>query len=458
MVMYKKILVYVVLTVGLAVLPALSQSIRLPRFIASGMVVQRESNVPFWGWTTPGTTVEVSTSWSQEVVSAIADSKGKFTVTLNTPVAGGPYSIRFSTAVSVVNLTDVLSGEVWLCSGQSNMKMRLGEAEAWRVQSDNNSNIRFFEVSVARAAMPQDTVKGGQWRYGVVPGNMQHISAVGYYFARRMQEKLNIPVGMIGSYEGGTNIEEWTDAALMSTMPELLSAYTVPSAGREAGCLYNAMIHPLLPFKFAGIIWYQGENNVSRIQHYEKNQLAMVTDWRTKFGSLLPFYFVQLTSFSSSWMEFREMQEKSARSMSNAGMVVTIDAGDPGNIHPIYKKPVGDRLADLALSKTYGQTSLSHSSPLFRKKVKEGKAMRVYFQYADKGLKITSGEQPNLFEIAGSDGVFVSANARIEGNTVLVWSEKVPQPISVRYFWKNYATPNLFTTDGLPVAPFRSIN
>ena len=433
------------------------QSIVLPRFFTDGMVIQRETKAAVWGWTSAGSTVNIVGSWNNLTVSTQADSNGKFMTYLLTPQAGGPYTIKFTANNTEKIISDVLVGEVWICSGQSNMKLRLGEADMWRVSGDNNSNIRFFEVSVNRSSTPQDTVKGGQWRYGVVPNNMQHISAVGYYFARRLQEKLNIPIGMLGSYEGGTNIEEWTNPAVMTSIPDVLNAYKVPSAGREAGCLYNAMIYPLLPYNVSGFIWYQGENNVSRMQYYDKNLKAMVADWRKSFENKnLPFYLVQLPSYSSSWMEFREMQEDITKTLNNSGMAVTIDVGDNGNIHPSNKKPVGDRLGDIALAKVYGNTALSFSSPVFRKINIEGSKIRVYFDYADKGLKLTTGTKPLHYEIAGADGVYYSADARIEGNTVLAWATQVTIPVSLRYFWKNYGVPNLFTVDGLPIAPFRS--
>lgn len=434
-----------------------AQEIILPKFIGDGMVIQRETKAPVWGWTKADATVEIVASWDNRTVKATADAKGKFTALLATPAAGGPYTIKFTVNSKVKEVTDVMVGEVWLCSGQSNMKFRLGGAEMWRVQGDNNPNIRFFEVNLSRSATAQDTIKGGVWRYGVVPGNMQHISAVGYYFARRLQEQLGIPVGVIGSYEGGTNVEEWTNPAIMKTMPEVDAAYIPKDEDKRSGCLYNAMIYPLLPYKISGILWYQGENNVARIQHYDKNLKAMVTGWRSDFeNKSLPFYLVQLPAFSGQWMEFREVQEGVSKTLKNAGLAVTIDTGEIDNIHPAKKKPAGDRLADIALAKVYGKKEIPFSSPLYKKSKVEGSNMRIYFDFADDGLKIVAGEQPQLFEVAGSDGVYHAADARIEGNTVLIWSNAVKQPVSARYYWKNFAIPNLFSTAGLPVAPFRT--
>jgi len=191
----------------LACLNLQAQKITLPKFISDGMVIQRETKAPVWGWTTPGTTVEVTGSWNNLKVTSVADTNGKFSVILETPAAGGPFIIKFTAGTTEKIIADVLSGEVWICSGQSNMKLRLGEADSWRVSGDNNPQIRFFEAMAARSSTPQDTLKGGFWRYGVVPGNMQHISAVGYYFAHRLQENLKIPIknetfkGIFNKYE-----------------------------------------------------------------------------------------------------------------------------------------------------------------------------------------------------------------------------------------------------------------
>jgi sialate O-acetylesterase len=434
-----------------------AQKIILPRFFADSMVIQRETKAPVWGWTTAGTTVEVTGSWNNVKVVSVADAKGKFMVNLDTPVAGGPYTIKLIAGTTVKTIVNVLSGEVWICSGQSNMALRLFEADLWQVASDNNPQIRFFVATPTFSSTPQDTLQAGSWRYGAMPGNMQNVSATGYYFARRLQEVLKIPIGMLSLSQGATNIEEWTNPDVMANFPEILKDYTVPATGRIAGCFYNAMIHPVIPYKVAGFIWYQGENNVERIQHYDKNLKALIADWRNGFlNNQLPFYLVQLPTYWQNWMEFREVQEGIVNTTKNTGMAVTIDIGDNGTVHPTTKKPVGDRLGDIALAKDYGQTALSFSSPVFRSVLAEGNRMRVFFNYADKGLKLKSGTSPLYFEIAGADGTYYDADARIEGNTVLVSAAQVAIPVSVRYFWKSYAVPNLFSTDGLPVAPFRS--
>lgn len=447
----KKTITTILLAAGIVVgIVAQTAPVQLPRFFADGMVLQRETVVPFWGWAQSGSQIEVTTSWNNETVTTVANASGKWTVNFSTPVAGGPYTIK----VNQRTVSDVKIGEVWICSGQSNMKLRLGEADMWTVSNDNNDNIRFFEVPQVRNTTFQDSITGGIWRKGVISNNMQHISAVGYYFARRLQTELNVPVGMIGIYEGGTNAEEWISPRIYSTLPaNVKSAYGTP-VDRLAGCLYNAMVNPVIPYKISGFIWYQGENNVSRQDTYDTLMKAMIRGWRADFkDNFLPFYIVQLPTFSSDWARFRIIQQNLSDELSNSGLAVTIDCGDQGNIHPTDKYPVGTRLGDIALAKVYGLDKTS-ASPTYRSMQVEGNKIRIFFNHAEKGLKISSGTNPLLFEIAGSDLEYQPASARIEGNTILLWSDNVQNPVAARYFWKSYAVPNTFAADDYPVAPF----
>ncbi|MFV0469180.1 MAG: sialate O-acetylesterase [Dysgonomonas sp.] len=448
----KKIYLVTIFLQLVLLLNAQTADVILPRFFANGMVLQRETIAPFWGWSTPGSKVVITTSWNNATKEVTANAKGKWIADLATPQAGGPYTIQVNTKT----ISDVKIGEVWICSGQSNMKLRLGEADMWNVSGDNNSNIHFFEVPQVRNSAAQDSISGGEWKQGVIPDNMQHISAVGYYFARKLQTELNIPIGIIGVYEGGTAAEEWTSPSVFKSLSSSVqNAYGTPS-GREAGCLYNAMVYPLLPYKVAGFIWYQGENNVGHQDTYSTLLKAMVKGWRTDFkNDYLPFYIVQLTSYSDTWTRFREIQQSISNELSNSGLAVTIDCGEESNIHPKAKFPVGNRLGDIALAKIYGLNK-TYASPTYRSMVVEGNKIRVYFDHAENGLKISSGDAPQLFEIAGADGTYYNANAQIEGNTILLWSDNVAVPVAARYFWKNYAVPNTFSTDDYPLAPFRT--
>jgi sialate O-acetylesterase len=426
-----------------------AQQIVLSNLFTDGMVLQQETEVPIWGITTAGATVTVNGSWNNVPVQTVADTNGKFIAYLSTPQAGfTPYTITVNDSV----ISDVLIGEVWFCSGQSNMNLPLGTTNATTYK---NANVRFFRTKIVFSSIPLDTM-GGFWAHGDATSDIQAVSMVGYFFARKLQMSLNIPIGMIGAYHGGTAAEEWTNPSIFSTLPaSVRNAYTPSTSERIPGALYNGMINPLLPYKISGMLWYQGENNVARQQTYSTIIPAMVAGWRNDFNdATLPFYLVQLPTFQGEWREFREIQQEIAETIPNGGFVVTIDVGDLTNIHPTNKKPVGERLCDMALARVYGQAN-TFNSPQFRKAVVESNTMRIYFNFAEKGLKITVGESPELFEIAGANEVYYPAKTRIEGNTVLVWADEVPVPVKVRYFWKTYAIPNFFSTDNYPVAPFR---
>lgn len=429
------------------------QNVKLSTLFSDGCVLQQKSKVPVWGTADPGEAVVVSGSWNDEQVKVTADETGKWIAYLSTP-AGGASSYTLN--VNDEKVENVLVGEVWICSGQSNMKFRLGESwdDNWQIKGDNFTDLRFFEVGVKRSDKPLDDVEGF-WRYGKYDNNMQHISAVGYYFGRYLRQKLNVPVGVIGIYEGGTSAEEWTEKALFDSCEELKGTY---HEAQPVGCLYNGMVAPVLPYKNSGIIWYQGENNVSRQNSYKTLLELMVEGWRNDFDDpTLPFYIAQLTSYGNDdWRTFREIQADIAGDLRNSGLAVTIDGGEESNIHPHKKKIVGDRLAMIALGRVYGMDE-PVSSPVFRKKKIEGNRLRLYFKYADSGFKV-SGDDADIkhFELCGDDGVYHAAHAVVEGNTILLDCPEVKEPKEARYFWNRYGEPNIFTAQGLPIVPFRT--
>lgn len=427
-----------------------AQKITLSNLFTEGMVLQCETETPIWGKTTPATQVTVTGSWNNIPVKTIADANGKFTAYLTTPAAGyTPYTIQVNDSI----VRNVLIGEVWFCSGQSNMNLPLGGTNATTYK---NANIRFFRAKTVDSSTPLDTV-GGKWAHGDSINDISAISSVGYFFALRLHSTLRVPIGMIGAYHGGTAAEEWTNPTIYDTLPSVVkNAYIPTTTYRKAGYLYNGMIHPMLPYKVSGFIWYQGENNISRYQTYSTLLKALVKGWRSDFkNEMLPFYLVQLPGHqANNWRDFREVQQEIAESIPNSGFATTVDVGEESNIHPWNKMPVGNRLGDIALARVYGKPT-TFSSPVFKSVKTEGRALRVFFNFADKGLKINSGDSPQLFEIAGANNIYYPANARIEGNTVLVWSDEVSAPTKVRYYWKNFAIPNLYSSDNFPVAPFR---
>lgn len=432
---------------------AFGQQVKPSQLFSDGFVLQQNAKVPIWGTAPSGTKVAVEGSWDHKVVTAITDEKGRWEVLLETPSGGStPYTVTINDQV----IRNVLIGEVWICSGQSNMKFRLGESwnDNWQVKGDNIQTLRLFEVGVVRSRTPLNEVDGF-WRYGVFDNNMQHISAVGYYFGRHLQEVLKVPVGLIGIYEGGTAAEEWTRKECFDQCPELEGTY---NGAQPVGCLYNGMVAPILPYKNAGIIWYQGENNVGHQHSYKTLIRVMAEGWRDDFKeAALPFYLAQLPTYGNDdWRTFREIQEQIAQELPNSGLAVTLDGGEETEIHSHSKKIVGDRLANIALGRVYG-LDYPVSSPVFRKQVIEGNKIRLYFKYVEKGFKLSgNATEPDHFEISGSDGIYYPASARIEGNTILLWNEKVAQPVASRYFWKKYAIPNIYTQDNLPIVPFRT--
>ena len=428
-------------------------NLHLSPLFSPGMVLQQNARVAIFGTADPGTPVRVTASWGAESETVHTSEDGKFLAYIQTPAAGGPYTMQ----VNDLSFGDILIGEVWICSGQSNMQFTLSECYFSGVWGETNTNIRMFRVPFAQSENPETEMAESNWLYGKTNDVGNKMSAVGYYFARRLQQELGVPIGMISSSRGGTGVEEWMSATCFESLPASIRAQYVSSTEKWPGCWYNAMIHPLLPYTVSGVIWYQGENNWNRPSGYHTLLPAMIEQWREDFDNPeMPFYLVQLTSFSTKWMEMREMQEIIADETPHSGYVPTIDVGEEKNIHPRKKQPVGERLAELALSKHYGKSGFRESGPRFDRMEKEGDKLRLHFKYTGQGLKLTSGEQPAYFEVAGADKVYHPAEALLEDNTVLVWSDEVSTPTDVRYFWVGFGEPNLFSEDGWPVAQFRT--
>lgn len=420
---------------------------------SDGMVLQRNSEVAIFGTAERGRAITVKGSWSDQEVTVFPYLDGKYIARIKTPDAGGPYTLSVNDSL----YTDVMIGEVWMCSGQSNMHFTLAQAWYNGVNGENNPNVRVYRVPVANAAEPQQAIGDGSWLYGKTNDIGNKVTAVGYYFARILNKELNVPIGIIAATQGGTAVEEWMSLKTFETMPENIRSQFTPTDTKWPGCRYNAMICPLFPYTVAGTIWYQGENNWNRSDGYRQLLPAMIDEWRTGFENRdMPFYLVQLTSFSTKWMEMREAQEEIADRTPYSGYVPTIDLGEQSNIHPRQKRPVGERLAEIALAKHYQMDGFRSSGPRYSRMEKEGDRIRIYFDHIGEGLMLKSGDTPQYFEICGADGIYHPANTLLENNTVVVWSELVPVPVDVRYFWVGFGTPNLFSQDGWPVAQFRT--
>lgn len=421
---------------------------------SDGMVLQRNAEVSIYGTADIGREITIQGSWSEEKVTVYPYLDGKYVAKIRTPEAGGPYTLSVNDSL----YTDVMIGEVWLCAGQSNMQLRLFQTNMLGLFNEENPNIRVFMVPISSAKEPVDTLAGGKWYYGHVNDIKSQVTAVGYYFARKLQKEMGIPIGMICSARGSTGAEEWLNADIFNSLPEEIRSPFEPTEEKWAGCWYNSMIHPIFNHTIKGAIWYQGENNSSRPQTYQTLMTELIKDWRTNFNNPdMPFYMVQLPAFFRDyWPLFRTVQQKTAENIDNCQFITTIDTGEETNIHPKRKLEIGERLGELALANDYGRTEFRGAPPVFEKLETEGNGLKIYLKNVN-GLKLTSGDSPLHFEIAGTDGIFYPADAEITGsNTLYLSSSDVPNPTDARYFWVGYDKPNISTEDGWPIAPFNT--
>ena len=465
-------LLNVLLTASLIVSTAsvTNAEVRLPSIIGSNMVLQRDRDVPIWGWDDPGATVTVSIAGQTQ--SATADGKGRWLVHLDKSPAGGPHTMTIE-GTSKLALEGVLFGEVWLCSGQSNME--------WAVNNSNNPeeeraagnypNIRHIKIPHRPADSPQDNVPSNGWQ-PTTPQTVGGFTAVGYFFGRHLHKELDVPIGLIGSNWGGTRIEPWTPPEGFQHIPALKNIADnldkFPSKNAKGAinhqtslALYNGMIHPLLPYSIRGAIWYQGESNNGEGMLYHEKMKALIHGWRTVWNNPeLPFYFVQLAPYRYGGDPERlaGIWEAQAATLSvpHTGMAVTVDIGNVKDIHPRNKQDVGKRLALWALAKTYGKSDTVYSGPLYRSMKVEGDAIRLSFNHVGSGLISRDGQPLSHFTIAGEDSKFVPATATIDGETIIVQADGVSSPKAVRFAWHQEAEPNLSNKDGLPASPFRT--
>lgn len=483
--------------------PALSD-VAMTSVFGDNMVLQREINIPVWGTADPGERITVSIDDNEAKTTAGND--GHWLVKLDIMSAGGPFKMTVKGKNSIT-FTNVMVGEVWVCSGQSNMQWPIKNQKNVEndVASANYPNIRFFTVDRVTKQTPQYEFSGKKPMWTVcTPETVVPFSAVAYFFGRQMHRELGIPVGLIHSSWGGSPAESWTTRESLVTDPELdpilvrwidiiekypyakqqydkelaewnkakaegkqVSSMPRPPLGPEhfhyPSCLYNAMISPLLPYGIGGVIWYQGESNAGRAFQYRKLFPTMIRDWRMawKQGDF-PFLFVQLANFrqtvpepgDSDWAELREAQLMTL-SLPNTAMAVAIDIGEADNIHPQNKQEVGRRLA-LGAYKVAFNMDIVHSGPLYHSMYVGNGKIHLRFTETGSGLIAKGGNPLKGFAIAGKNRDFVWADAKIEGNEVVVWSDEVPDPVAVRYAWANNPVCNLYNREGLPASPFRT--
>lgn len=441
------------------------------------MVLQRDKSLPVWGWADAGEEVTVSIGDAKE--SAKADENGEWRVDLPKMEAGGPHKLVVKGA-NTIELADVLVGEVWVCSGQSNMEWPVTRADnaQQEIAAAKYPNIRLFHVQRRPAGVPEDDVVA-EWK-AATPENIGGFSAVSYFFGRKLHQDLDVPVGLIATSWGGTRIEPWTPPAGFAAVPKLESIgqnvkrvseeyekledpkkkHPLANAGQPTG-LYNGMVHGLVPFAIRGAIWYQGESNRADGMMYHEKMKGLILGWRKVWKQdAFPFLYVQLAPFnyggdSKMLPEIWQAQLETLQ-IPNTGMAVITDVGNLKDIHPKNKQEVGRRLALWALATTYGKKDLVYSGPLFKKAEAEDGKIRVEFDHVGGGLTTRDDKPIDWFEVAGSDGKFIKAAAEIDGKSVVVSSDAVESPTAVRFGWNQDAEPNLTNKDGLPASPFRA--
>ncbi|WP_313191304.1 sialate O-acetylesterase [Sphingobacterium sp.] len=439
--------------------------LRIPNFFSDHMVLQRGTDINFWGLAPASSEIRIVGTWFQDTVKAKTNGDGQWKTTLPAGKAGGPYEIKIMANQESISLKDILLGDVFLCSGQSNMEW--GAAQNLKEIIDemptaNNPNIRLLHISRNGALTPQDQISN-KWAT-LSAESLQPFSAIGYFIAKEINSQEQVPIGVINSSWGGTAAEVWTPSYLIDNDPFLLQRAKQQSANdwrpHNSGVLWNAMVHPFAGYNITAAFWYQGESNVGTWDGYDKLMKTMVSSWRSAWNDDFPFYFVQIAPFQYNNKEplaayLREQQAKTANELPNTGMVVITDLVDNiKDIHPIQKKAVAKRLADLALAEVYHKPLKDYKSPIFKSQEIKGNSIEISFSNLE-GKLTSKGEITDLF-IAAADKQFKAAKGKIKGDKLIVESAEVKDPVAVRFGFTEIAMPNLFNSNGLPVSPFRT--
>lgn len=455
------------------ILPLLNAKVKLPAIIGDNMVLQQNTYIKLWGWAEQNSRVTIKIPWLKESISVKVDCDGNWECKVKTPNYGGPYSFSFSDG-EIVTIDNIYIGEVWLCSGQSNMEMPVKGFHGQPVKGSNDAiaransktPIHMFTLGRIASNCPVDSIIGKWTEHNSIA--VANFSAVGYFFGYELYKSLNIPIGLINSSWGASNIEAWMPEDILSLYPEIpldhLKYSELPVAPQDKGALlHNGMLYPLRNYSIRGVIWYQGESNIMRPKPYEKLFIEFVNYIRKLFDNpQLPFYYAQIAPFDyiddktklcSALL--RETQLECESKIDNVGMAVLMDIGDEKFIHAPEKKTVGKRLAYLALNNDYGFDGVMSKSPKYVSKIIEGKKIKLKF---DATMGLTSfGEELTGFEIAGNDSIFYPAKAMIINRSdVEAYSDYVKEPIAVRYCFHNYAKGSLFGISGLPVSSFKT--
>ncbi|MDE6555599.1 MAG: sialate O-acetylesterase [Duncaniella sp.] len=441
------------------------------------MVIQQQTDARMWGTAKASSKVTVTPSWNNLTYTTTADKDGKWNITFPTPEAGGPYTVTISDGTTLT-LSNVMLGEVWLCSGQSNMEMPMKgfknqpvEGANMAVLKSKNPDIRLFTVKRNSSTVPVDDVTG-KWAEAS-PATVREFSATAYFFGREIEEMLDVPVGLVVVAWGGSACEAWMNDEMLAAFPEAAAKIPavggeIPSKNRTPSVLFKGMLNPLIGFPMRGVIWYQGEDNWNRAHTYTDMFSTMINGWRNLWGQgEFPFYYCQIAPYDYAIITekgkeiinsayLREAQAKVEHIVPNTGMAVLMDAGWPEGIHPPKKQIPGERLALLALNKTYGVEGIGAESPVYKSMEVKGDTVIVSFDRAPEWIAGKTSFESKQFKVAGEDRVFHPAKAWISRSKVMVKSDKVPHPVAVRYAFENASEGDLFSTDGLPVSSFRS--
>ena len=461
----KNILIISITTLLFTFIP-MKASITLPALIADNMVLQQNQKVAIWGWTTLNDEkIKVCGSWNDDSISVVS-KEGKWKVFLQTPKFGGPYTVCIK-GIESKTIQNVMIGEVWLASGQSNMAMTVDSMNKnirgvtnriQKIAEANYPTIRMFTVQHKLDSIPQDNCEG-DWQI-CNPENVRKFSATAYFFAKTLVDSMHVPVGIINSSWGGSEAESWLKKELITNNERLYKGYKKligkKLAATAPGLKYNAMIYPLENYVIKGAIWYQGERNKPNANVYTELMTNLITSWRAARYTDFPFYLVQIVPLSQKNISttFLRDAQRQILTVAKTGMVVTSDFSDITNLHPPQKEEVGRRLALWALSKDYGK-KLVCSGPLYKSMKVKGSKIIVSFDYAQGGLMVKGGTLNN-FEIAGNDHLYLKAEAEIIGSKVLVFSNKIKEPVAVRYAFSDDAQSQIYNKAGLPASIFRT--
>lgn len=450
--------------------------IKLPAILSSDMVLQRNTTAVLWGWANANERIYIETSWQTGIIETMADTNGNWRAEIKTTNSKEPQVISIRSMSSEISLENVLFGEVWLCSGQSNMEQSLrgflgeptyGANKA--IANSYNPNLRLFTVERSASKTPLDDVERYRAWQSATPNNVADFSAIAYFYGQQLQEILDCPVGIIHTSWGGSPAQAWISKEVLSAFEDINLDDTdmTQRTNHIPTALYNAMINPLIPFTIRGVLWYQGESNRLEPDYYKKIFPAMVQDWRTRWGiGDFPFYYVQIAPFyygehSEAYQTvensafIREVQLQCLDLIPNSGIAITMDIGSKYSIHPPKKKEVADRLLFNALHQTYGYKDVAYSAPVYESLEVKDSGVILKFKNAERGLY--TYEELTGFEIAGHDKVFYPARASIvDRRYVFVTSDKVTEPVAVRYAWRNWINGTLFNTNLLPASSFRT--